>query len=74
LPPKADTLTHLERSRLRADGSNSAHNFMPGNERILADAPVVRDEVKVAVANAAVGDRDLYFLRAQLSGVIPIRE
>jgi hypothetical protein len=45
---------------------------MAGNERILADAPVVGDQVKVAVADAAVGDGDLHLLRTQLAGVVAI--
>jgi hypothetical protein len=47
---------------------------MAGNERILADAPVVGDEMKIAVADAAVSDGDFYFLRTQLSRFIFIRE
>ena len=53
-----------------AHGCDVADDLVAGNERILADAPVVGDQVKIAVADAAVGDCDLDFLRAQVARVI----
>ena len=47
---------------------------MTGNEGILADAPVVGDQMKIAVADAAVGDGDFDFLQAQLAWVIAKRQ
>ena len=41
---------------------NGAHNLMARYERILADTPVVRNQVKIAVADAAVGNGDLHLL------------
>ena len=71
LPAQTNPLTNLERRpRLRADCHNRAHNLMAGNEWILADAPVVRDQVKIAVADAAVGNGDLYLLRVEPARLI----
>ena len=63
LPAQAHALANLERSHLRADSCNRADNLVAGNERILADAPVVRDEVKIAVADAAVSNGDLNLMQ-----------
>src|ERR1700679_3197145 len=43
---------------------------MARDERILADAPVVGDQVEIAVADAAMGNGDLHFLRSQFARVI----
>jgi len=43
---------------------------MPGDEGVLADAPVIRNQMKIAMTNAAMGDADLNFLHGQLSRVI----
>jgi hypothetical protein len=47
---------------------------MAGNKWKLADAPVIRNQMKIAVANAAVSNGNFYLLGTQLSGVITIRE
>jgi len=47
---------------------------MTGDKGILAYAPIVRDEVKITVADAAMGDVDLYLVRTQLSWVVAIRQ
>jgi hypothetical protein len=40
---------------------------MAGDEGVLADAPVVVDQVHVGVADAAVGDLDLDFVGAEVA-------
>jgi hypothetical protein len=47
-----------------------ADDLVAGDEGILADAPVVGDEMEVAMADAAVGDSDVDFLRADLARVV----
>jgi hypothetical protein len=70
-PTRWPTASELDRI---AHFRHPADNLMAWNERILADAPVVRDEVKIAVADAAVGDGDLNFMRTQLARVVVIRQ
>ena len=57
-----------------ADGGDGADDFVAGNEGILADAPVVGNQVKVAMTNAAVGDADFDFLQAQFTRVVAKRQ
>src|ERR1035438_851982 len=70
LPPKTDSLAYLERSCLTAHGSNSPDNLVARNERKMADAPIVGDKVKIAVADATVRNGDITRLRPQLSWII----
>ena len=74
LPAQSHALAHRERSNPVAHSRHRADNLMAGNERILADAPVVRDQVNIAMADAAVGDGNLNLLRAQLPWVIAKRQ
>jgi hypothetical protein len=62
LPAEADALAHFEGAHTVADGGYGSDDFMAGNEGVLADAPIVGDEVKIAVADAAVSNLDLDFL------------
>src|SRR5665213_1660275 len=70
LPPETDSLAYLERSCLTAHGSNSPDNLVARYERKMADAPIVGDKVKIAVADATVSNGDLNLLRTQLSWLI----
>ncbi len=72
MPAKAHPLAHVQRSHLRPCFRNRADNLMAGYEWILADAPVVRNQVNIAVADAAVGHGYLHLLRAQLAWVVVI--
>jgi hypothetical protein len=45
-----------------------------GDEGIMADSPIVGDEMEVAMADSAVGDGNLHLLGAELARVIPVRE
>ena len=68
--PRPDALADLKVAHLAAHGRNRADNLVAGNKRILADAPIVGDQVQVAVADAAVGDGDLDLLRAELARIV----
>ena len=59
---------------MRTDCSDGADDFVTGDEGILADAPVVRNQMKIAMTNAAVGDADFDFLHAQIAWVIAKRQ
>ena len=74
LPAEADALAQLAGADLGANGGDSADDLVAGNEGILADAPVVGDQVEIAVADAAVGDGDFHFMGSQLPWVVPERE
>jgi hypothetical protein len=62
LPTQANALANAEGANFASDGGDRAYNLMSGNERILAYAPVVGDQMKITMAYAAMGDRDLNFL------------
>ena len=64
MPAEADTLAHFKLLNPFANSGNGADDLMTGNKRELADAPIVGNEVKIAVADAAMGDGYLHFLRA----------
>ena len=70
LPAEAHALADLEGFDLGAHGGDRADNLVAGNEGVLADAPIVGDEVQIAVADAAVGNGDLDFVRAELARII----
>src|SRR5580698_1114634 len=70
LPSQAHSLACLQQVDSGADCRDRADDLVAGNEGILADSPVVRDEMNVAVADAAVGDRDLHFVRTQLAWIV----
>ena len=74
MPAEAHALANLMRLDFGADRRDRANDLMSGNKRELADAPVIGDEVNIAMANAAVGNSNLHFLRAQLTRVIAIWE
>jgi len=63
-----------QRPHLGAHCRHLADNLVAGNEGILADAPVVGNQMKVTVADGAVGNRDLHFLQAQLTGIVLERQ
>ena len=70
MPAEADALADLERLDLGAHGRDLADDLVAGDEGILADAPIVGDQVQIAVADAAVGDGDFDFVRAELAWVV----
>jgi hypothetical protein len=74
LPAKADALAEFKRANLAAEGSDGSDDLVTGNEGILADAPVIGDEVKITVADAAVSDGDFNLVRAELAWVVAQRE
>src|SRR5271166_1328534 len=74
LPAQAHALAHFEREHPGADSRHRAHNLMAGNEGILADSPVVRNQVKVAMADSAMRNCDFHFLRAKLARVVLERQ
>jgi hypothetical protein len=55
-------------------GRNRADDFVSGNERELADAPVVGDQMNIASTNAAVRHADLNLIETQVAWVISERQ
>src|ERR1700739_224623 len=74
LPTEADALSNVKGAHSRTYCSDGADNFVPGDKRILADAPVVRNQMKIAMTNTAVGNADFDFLHAQFTWVIAKRQ
>src|ERR1017187_2022144 len=70
LPAQAHALAQPYRAHFRAHGRDRADDFMAGNKWILAGAPVVRNQMNIAVTDAAVSDADLDFVGTQLPWVI----
>ena len=68
-PADADTLANFKTLGLIAQGDNSAHGFMPGNKRVLGDAPLVIEHGQVGVANTAVSDLDFDFVWTKFTEV-----
>jgi hypothetical protein len=59
---------------LGTDSSDGPDDFVPGDEGILADAPVIGNQMEIAMADAAVGNADFDFLQAQVARVIAKRQ
>jgi hypothetical protein len=72
LPAYTDTLTRLEVLHCGTDGLYGPYDFVARNERKFADLPVVVNQMQIAAANTTMTDTNLYFVRTQLSGVIPV--
>jgi hypothetical protein len=70
LPAQANPLADLEGFDLRAGGGDFADDLVTGDEGVLADAPIVGDQVQITVADAAMGDGDFDFVRAELTWII----
>ena len=70
LPAEADALADFKRADLAAERGNGADDLVTGDEGILADAPIVGDEVEVAVADGAMGDGDLNLAGAELARIV----
>ena len=68
-PTRCPTSTELNLTANRRDGS---YNFVARNEWIMADTPIVCNQVKIAVANPTVRNGDLDLLQAQISWVIVV--
>ena len=67
LPAEAYALAHGESFHRGAHSRELADDFVAGNKGVLADAPVIRDQMKVAIADAAMRDRNFNFVGAQFS-------
>ena len=72
LPPDADTVPDRKAQAVAAGLRNRSYNLVAGDERLLADAPIVVDQMQVAVTDAAVRDFDLDVDRFQFAGVVLI--
>src|SRR6185437_9492636 len=65
LPSHSDSLAQRASFHLAAHGRNGAHNLMSGDEGILREAPIIIDQMQIAVTDAAMSDRDLNIIRLQ---------
>ena len=70
LPTEADPLIQPEEFDFGTQGGNLADDLMTWDEGVLADAPIVGDQVQVAVADAAVGDSDFDIVHPKLAWIV----
>jgi hypothetical protein len=74
LPAETDALVELKSANLATESRDGSDDFVTGDEGILADAPVVGNEMQIAVADAAVGDGDFDLVRAELAWFVAQRK
>ena len=70
LPAEANTLADGELLDVSADSGDLADHLVTRDEGVQADAPVVGDEMEIAVADATVRNGDVHILRADLAWVV----
>jgi hypothetical protein len=63
LPSDADAFTYAEPLNLNAGRSHCADDFMSWDEWIMRNVPVIIDEVYIAMADPAMADLDVNFVR-----------
>src|SRR5271156_238316 len=68
LPTPPHALAHPWTAHIGAHPHHRSHNLMAWNKRVLAETPIVVDQVHVAGANAAVRDLDLDLMSPQRAG------
>ena len=74
LPAHTNPLAYRMIAYVSADRDHSPHNLVTWNKRILAESPIVVDEVNIAMANATMRDLDLDLVRTQFAWIILIRQ
>ncbi len=70
LPANPDAVAEVQSQHGGPSSRDRADNFMAGDQRILADAPIVVDHVKIAAAYPAMGDGNFHLVGLDLSGVV----
>src|ERR1035437_5571415 len=70
IPAQPHGLSDVDRLGAVAQGGNFPNGFMPGDEGILRDLPVVVQHRKVGMANAAIVDVDFDLLVGQRTQVV----
>src|ERR1017187_2770476 len=74
LPAKAHPLADFDRTHVGSNGCHGAHDLVAWNERKLADAPVVGDQVKIAMANAAMSNAYFHIEGLQFARIVVKRQ
>jgi hypothetical protein len=64
-PPQPDAVSDFDFLDVIPRRHDAAGNFMAGDERVLRVAPIVVDDGKVGVADAAIVDRDFHLFVAE---------
>src|SRR5262245_19939650 len=70
VPPDSNALAVLQSFRGLAKRNDTPDNFVPRNERILRNAPVVVQHGKIRMTNAAILDGNLNFVPPKRTGII----
>ena len=70
LPANAHAVTGVQSQYGAPSYRDFADNLVAGDQRILADAPVIVDHVEIAAAYSAMGDGDFHLVRLEVPGVV----
>src|ERR1700733_494183 len=74
LPSDANSLAHLAILYISTHRNHGPNNLMTRDKRILANPPVVIDQVNVAVTHPTVRDLYLDLVRFQLARLVLVRQ
>jgi hypothetical protein len=74
LPARSDSITGVQAEDRTPGYGDSANDFVAGNERVLADAPIVVDQMNVAAADAAMRDGNLHVMLLEIAGFVLVRQ
>jgi len=74
LPTHADALADLAIPYRSANCGHRAHDLVAGDKGVLAHAPVVIDEVNIAVTDATVRDLDFDLVLSELTSLVFVRQ
>ena len=74
LPARSDSIAGVQAEDRAPGNGDSADDFVAGNEWVLADAPVVVDQMNVAAADAAMGDGNLHVMLLEIAGFVLVRQ
>jgi hypothetical protein len=70
LPAEANALADFESANFGSGGCDGADDFVAGNKGVLADAPIVGDQMQVAMADSAVGDGNFNVIQPKFAWVV----
>lgn len=70
VPSKTDSLPYFQMSDEIAFLDDSSRHFVAWNNRVAGHSPVIAPHTEIAVAKAAIVDRDFDFIRSEFSGIV----
>ncbi len=70
MPSQANAPADLDRTHFSSDGRDGSDHLVSGNKGVLADAPIVSDQMQIAVADSAMGDGNFDFVWPEFARVV----